>query len=144
MSVVGRLLVVVCALVGVVGGAMLTVQTIVYFAASEYVPSLSLGENLTLVGVVGFGIFCGGLLRIHPVGRVASGVGLALAGFVATVIVAFVVSLAGDPGGERGNLESGTIGFVWLVVGLVEIWRVVTRRWPSLRTSPAAEQSARA
>ncbi|MEQ7006524.1 hypothetical protein ABN028_09985 [Actinopolymorpha sp. B17G11] len=135
---VSRVLLGICAATAVVGGAALVVMVIVYFAANTYVPELQEGGYGILAGILGFGIYVGGAFRGHIVARIAAGIGLALASSLLTVIVAYLISLTVDPGGERGNLEEGTAGAIWLLMGAYFAWRVFTCRWPVRQKRVAA------
>lgn len=90
---------------------------------------------VTVVGPVGLAVHVAGALPAHPVLRAVAGVGAALVAFLGTTIVAALVSLAADPGGPRGNLETGTLGIIWLLAGAFFAWQAVWRRWPSRRAS---------
>lgn len=132
VTVVGRVVLAGCAVLAVVGGIALTVMVAVYFGGDRYLDSLdNVGENLLLAGPVGLAVYVAGAVRAHPVLRAVAGVGAALVAFVATTIVASVVALAADPGGPRGNLETGTLGVIWLLAGAFFAWQAVWRRWPS-------------
>jgi hypothetical protein len=139
--VVSRLVLGICAATAVVGGAGLVVMVIVYFFASTYVPEFQVGGYGILVGMVGLAIYVGGAFGAHIVGRIAAGIGLALAAAVATVIIATLVSLTADPGGPRGNLEEGTAGGVWFLVGGYLAWRAASGRWPVRQKQDHDERS---
>jgi hypothetical protein len=132
VTVVGRVVLAACALLAVAGGVALTVMVVVYFGGDEYLDQVDhLGENLLLAGPVGLAVYVAGAVRAHPVLRALAGVGAALVGFVGSTIAATIVSLAADPGGPRGNLETGVLGIIWLLAGAFFGWQAVWRRWPS-------------
>lgn len=124
------------AALAVIGGAMMTVMVAIYFLGNEYVPELNhIGGWGILAGAVAAGIYFGGLVPTHPVVRVLIGAVTAALALSFTSMVAFVVSLAADRGGPRGNLEDGSHGFFWLVAGLFLLWVVAKTRWPLPRNS---------
>lgn len=132
VTVVGRVVLGLCAILSVVGGVALTVMVVVYFTGDQYLDQLDhLGENLILAGPVGLAVYVGGALRVHPALRVVAGLGAAIVAFLGTTVVAAVVSLAADPGGPRGNLDAGTLGVLWLLAGAFFAWQSVYRRWPA-------------
>lgn len=130
---VSRLLLGICAAVAVIGGGLLVVQVVVYFAASQYVPELEVGGYGTLVGAVGLAIYAGGAFRAHVAARIAAGIGLAFFGYAGSVVIAGIISLTADRGGPRGNLEDGTLGAIWLLAGVFFAWRTAMGGWPVSR-----------
>ncbi|TMR03759.1 hypothetical protein ETD86_53790 [Nonomuraea turkmeniaca] len=134
-AVVSRVVLGICAALAVVGGAALVVMVVVYFGADQYVPELQVGGWGTLAGMCGLGVYVGGAFRAHLVARIGLGLGLAGAGYVASTIVASLVSLMADRGGPRGTLEDGTIGFIWVLAGAFLAWRAATGRWPVEQTA---------
>ncbi|RKT54286.1 hypothetical protein [Saccharothrix australiensis] len=141
-AVVGRVVLVVCGVLAVVGGAMLTLMVVLYFGADDYVPELNeIGGWGIIAGMCGLAIHVAGVVRAHVVLRVVAGVGAAVAGIVAATVVATVVSLAGDRGGERGTLEDGANGFLWLLAGAYFVWRAATGRWPARRKAEHANSA---
>jgi hypothetical protein len=141
VRLVSRLLLAICAAPAVVGGAALVVMVIVYFGADRYVPEFQVGGYGILTGMVGLGVYVGGMVRAHLVLRILAGIGAALASSLVTVVVASLVSLTADPGGPRGNLEEGTAGAVWLLVGAYLGWRAAAGRWPARAHGPTGERS---
>jgi hypothetical protein len=131
VTVAGRVVLAVCAVLSVVGGGALVVLGVVYFTADQYLASLNdVGDGI-LAGAVGLGLYTGGALRVHPAVRVVAGIGATLVGYLASMIFASVVSMFADPGGPRGNLEAAAAGLVWLLAGAFFGWQAVSRRWPS-------------
>jgi hypothetical protein len=135
---ISRLLLGICAAAAIVGGGALVVMVIAYFAADTYLHQLQQGGNGILAGMLGLAIYVGGAFRAHLVGRIATGIGVALASALLTVALASLVSLLGDPGGERGNLEDGTAGGIWFLMGAYFVWQLSTRRWPVSQKRAAA------
>jgi len=130
-AVVSRVVLGICAALAVVGGAMLVVMVVVYFGASEYLPELSeFGGWGTIAGMCGLAVYVGGAFRANLTMRVGAGLGLASAGYAVSMIIADLVSLLADRGGPRGNLEDGTLGFIWLLAGAYFAWRAASGRWP--------------
>src|SRR5215472_13134167 len=106
VTVASRVILTLCAILTLIGGVALTVMVIVYFAGDQYLDNLDhLGENLLLAGPVGLAVYVAGALRAHPALRAVAGVGAAIGAFIATTVMATVVSLVADPGGPRGNLQ---------------------------------------
>ncbi|MQA03452.1 MAG: hypothetical protein GEV07_12250 [Streptosporangiales bacterium] len=134
-TVVSRVLLAICAVCAVAGGAALVAQVVVYFGADQYMPEFQVGGYGFLIGVVGLGLYVGGAVRLHVVARIAVGVLVALMSYIATFVIAFLVSLAAHPGGPRGNLEDGTIGAIWVLVGGFLAVRAAMRGWPVRRTA---------
>ncbi|WP_433260731.1 hypothetical protein ACQPZF_24905 [Actinosynnema sp. CS-041913] len=133
-TVVSRVALGVCAVLAIVGGALLTLMVVLYFTADEYVPALNeIGGWGILAGMCGLAIYVAGVIRANIALRVGAGLGLAGVAFVVSMIIAVVVSLAGDRGGERGTLEDGTAGFVWLLAGVFFARTAAAGRWPVVR-----------
>lgn len=129
-----------CGVLAVIGGALLVVQVVMYFAADRYVPELGeVGGWGTLAGAVGLGIYIYGMFRANVVARIGAGLGFAGAGYLVTMIVASVVSLAADPGGQRGNLEEGAMGAIWLLAGGYFVLCAAMRIWPVRQQRDANE-----
>lgn len=119
------------AVLAIIGGAMLTAMVVNYFWGSGYVPELNeIGGWGTLAGAVALGVYAGGLVEQHPVIRVLVGVLVGVVGFGVSATMAMLVSLTADRGGPRGNLEDGSLGFIWMVAGVFFVWVAVKARWP--------------
>ncbi|HUQ55117.1 hypothetical protein [Lentzea sp.] len=115
----------------VIGGAMLTAMVVNYFWGSGYVPELDeIGGWGTLAGAVALGIYVGGVVKAHPGYRVLGGVLAGVVGFGVTSNIATLVSLTAGRGGPRGNLEDGSLGFIWMVAGVFFVWVALKGRWP--------------
>ncbi|UJW35761.1 hypothetical protein L3Q67_19375 [Saccharothrix sp. AJ9571] len=128
---VGRVALGVLSVLAVLGGGALVVMVIVYFGASEYVPELNeIGGWGMLAGPVALAVYTAGAFEAPLVARVSAGIGLMLGTFAASTLVAHLVSLTADRGGPRGNLEDGTLGFLWFLAGAFFLWRLALRRWP--------------
>ena len=119
------------AVLAIIGGAMLTAMVAIYFWGDEYVPELNhIGGWGILAGAVALGVYVGGVIPAHPAVRVLVG---AIAGFLGlgvTSIAATLVSLTAHRGGPRGTLEDGSLGFIWMVAGLIFVWVLAKSRWP--------------
>lgn len=73
--------------------------------------------------------------------RVGVAVLSAVASYVAVNVLSILVSLAADPGGPRGNLEDGTVGVLWFLIGGYLAWYAATTGRPAARpTNEAAGQ----
>ncbi|MGA8117560.1 MAG: hypothetical protein WCA46_28315 [Actinocatenispora sp.] len=132
----GRVVLAVCAVLAMVGGAALTVMAIVYFAGDQYLDQLNDGGDGILAGLVGLLVYVAGAFRAHIAARIAAGIGAAIGALIATSVISFVLSLAADRGGPQGNLQDGISGAIWLLVGGFFVWRLITRRWPVAQQHP--------
>ncbi|MGP4019895.1 hypothetical protein [Saccharopolyspora sp. 5N708] len=140
-ALVGRVVLGVLAALAVIGGAMLVVMVVVYFGASEYLSELNeFGGWGILAGMLALGVYVAGAFRAPLLMRIGAGLGLAGAGYAATMIVAYLVSLTADRGGPRGNLEDGTAGFIWLLAGAYFVWCLVKGRWPVEQRELSAQE----
>lgn len=134
---VSRVILAVLSALAVIGGAMMTLMIILYFGpADEYVSELyEWGGWGLFAGAAALGVYVGGKVPAHLVIRILVGVPVGLGGLVASLVIGSVLSLVGDPGGERGTLADCIPGFLWLVVGAYVGWRALTdRSWPTSRT----------
>lgn len=139
-AVVSRVVLGVCAVLAVVGGAALVVMVVVYFGADQYVPELTeFGGWGIIAGMCALAVYAGGAFRAHLGLRIGAGLGLAGVAYMVSMIIAFLVSLTADPGGQRGNLEDGTAGFIWLLAGVYFAWRATTGQWP-VAQQPVSEE----
>ncbi|CAM00831.1 hypothetical protein A8924_1908 [Saccharopolyspora erythraea NRRL 2338] len=142
MSVaVSRVVLGVLSALTIIGGAALVVMVVVYFGTSEYVPELTeFGGWGTITGMFALALYVAGAFHGPLPGRIGAGIGLAGAGYFASTIIAALVSLPAHRGGPQGNLEDGTLGFLWLVAGAFFAWRAATGRWPVEPLSSAAQE----
>lgn len=128
---IGRVVLGICAVLAVLGGMAHVAMIVVRFGADEFVPELNeIGWFGALAGMCALAIFVGGAFRANLALRIV--VALVLAVFTSTVfgIIATIISMMGDRGGERGTLEDGAVGSQWLLVAAFVLWRVVAGRWP--------------
>jgi hypothetical protein len=140
-AVVGRVVLGILAALAVVGGGMLVVMVVVYFAASEYLWMLrEFGGWGNLAGMLALAVYVAGAFHAPLLMRIGAGLGLAGAGYFATTLVAYLVSLTADRGGPRGNLEAGAAGFIWLLAGAFFAWCLASRRWPVAQQELSTQQ----
>ncbi|MFJ6671988.1 hypothetical protein ACIQMJ_12845 [Actinosynnema sp. NPDC091369] len=109
-------------------------MVVAYFGLDEYVPELNeVGWFGALSGMCALLVFAAGAFRANVLVRIGAALVLASVTHTVITVVATLVSLIGDRGGERGTLEDGAVGFLWLVVAVVLLWRVVAGKWPATR-----------
>jgi hypothetical protein len=133
-----RVILAVLSALAVIGGAMMTLMIILYFGPTdEYVSALNEWGGWGIwAGAAALGVFVGGAVRAHLGVRILVGFVVGIVGFIASLVIGFLFSFIGDPGGERGTLADGIPGFLWLVAGGYLGWRALTgRSWPSDRNT---------
>lgn len=136
-ALVSRVVLGLCAAFAIAGNAALVSMVILYFRDNQYVPELNeFGGWGVLVGACALAIYTGGAFRANLRIRVGAGLSAAAVAYLASTIIAFFVSLTADPGGQRGTLEDGTPGFIWLLASAYFAWEAVTARWWPVAQQP--------
>jgi hypothetical protein len=129
-TIVGRVVLGICAGIGIAGGAAMVLKAVIYFGADRYPDELTDYQNLLFGGLIALAIFVAGAFRAHLVVRVVAGIGAAFAAFIGSQVVASIGSQVADRGGPQGNLEDAIDGFLWLVACVFIIVVIAMRRWP--------------
>lgn len=139
--VISRVVLGVLAALAVIGGAMLAIMVIAYFSpVDEYLWILNeVGGWSYWASFFAIWVYVAGAFRAHIALRIAAGFFAALGAMGVAVVFASVISLLGDPGGERGTLQDGVPGFIWLILGLLFGWLILSRRWPYPQHAPEGE-----
>ncbi|WP_309112331.1 hypothetical protein [Saccharothrix sp.] len=125
-----------------VGGALLVVETVIYFSAGGVfgsgAPELSdVGGWGIVTGIVAVLVYAVGHLPVPLAKRIALGCVFAVVG---RYVIEAIASLAAEvidvvPGSEEARLEDGVVGGLWLLAGAFIVWRVVSGRWPVARSA---------